>query len=128
MGPLTVTGEGDWAELVSVGCNSVISGPLHIDLGAAVHIGDFVHIGHHVVLLTIDHDIGPPGRRCGANKPAPIVISDGAWLAARVTILPGVTIGAGSVVAAGSVVTKDVPPNTLVAGVPARVVRQLDEA
>jgi maltose O-acetyltransferase len=55
----------------------------------------------------------------------PVSIEDGAWIAARVTILPGVTIGRGTVVAAGAVVTRDVPPNTLAAGVPARVKREL---
>jgi maltose O-acetyltransferase len=63
--------------------------------------------------------------RSGARKYGAIEIGDGAWLASRVMVLPGVRIGAGAVVAAGSVVTRDVPDNTLVAGVPARVARSL---
>jgi maltose O-acetyltransferase len=77
--------------------------------------------------LTVDHEIGPSENRCGEVLVAPVIIGDGAWLASRVTILPGVTVGNGSIVAAGAVVTHDVPPNTLVAGVPARVVRDLPE-
>jgi acetyltransferase-like isoleucine patch superfamily enzyme len=57
---------------------------------------------------------------------APIIIGDGVWIASRVTVLPGVFIGDGSVVAAGAVVSRDVAPNTMVAGVPARLVRELE--
>jgi acetyltransferase-like isoleucine patch superfamily enzyme len=56
----------------------------------------------------------------------PIKIGEGVWIGARATILPGVTIGAGSVVAAGSLVTKDMPANVLIAGVPAKVIRELE--
>ena len=62
------------------------------------------------------HDIGP----------AAIAIGPHSWLGARVIVLKGVTIGAGAIVGAGSVVTRDVPPRTLAAGSPARVIRQLD--
>ncbi|WP_280523208.1 DapH/DapD/GlmU-related protein [Arthrobacter woluwensis] len=61
----------------------------------------------------------------GSWKPEPITIDDGSWVGAGSILLPGVTIGKGSVVAAGSVVTKDVPPNVLVAGIPASVIRSL---
>ena len=63
--------------------------------------------------------------RSGKRKFGPIEIGNGAWLASRVVVLPGVRIGAGAIVASGSVVTRDVPDNTLVVGVPARVVRHL---
>jgi maltose O-acetyltransferase len=125
MGPLDLTGPGDARELFSIGEATFVSGPLHVDLGAAVRIGSRVQLGHHVVLLTIEHEIGPAEDRCGKLRSLPITIGDGVWIATRVTVLPGVTIGAGSVVAAGAVVTRDVAPNTLVAGVPARVVRKL---
>jgi len=127
MGPLNVTGTGRLAELFSIGDDTFVTGPLHVDLGAAVRIGDRVRLGHHVALLTVDHEIGPAEQRCGDVLMAPVIIGDGVWLASYVTILPGVSVGNGSIVAAGAVVTHDVPPNTLVAGVPARVVRELAE-
>jgi maltose O-acetyltransferase len=125
MGPLDITGTGDARELFSVGDSSFISGPLHVDMGAAVRIGHRVQLGHHVVLLTLEHEIGPSENRCGDLVAKPITIGDGVWIASRVTILPGVSIGNGAVVAAGAVVRRDVAPNTLVAGVPARFVRDL---
>lgn len=57
-------------------------------------------------------------------KSAPVTIEDNVWIGANVTILPGVVVGRGSVIAAGSVVTKSVPPNSLVAGVPAKVIKE----
>jgi maltose O-acetyltransferase len=126
MGPFDVTGPGRASELLSIGAESNISGPLQVDLGAEVRIGNRVTFGHHVVLLTIDHEIGPAAYRCGRLVAAPIAIGDGAWLGSRVTVLAGVTIGEGAVIAAGSVVTRDVAPNTLVGGVPAKLVRDLD--
>jgi maltose O-acetyltransferase len=126
MGPFEITGPGRASELLSIGNESLISGPLQIDLGAAVRIGDRVRFGHHVLLLTIDHEIGPSEYRCGQLVSAPIAIEDGAWLGSRVTVLAGVTIGQGAVIGAGSVVTRDVAANTLAAGVPARFVRDLD--
>jgi maltose O-acetyltransferase len=123
LGPLEVTGPADMNQL-SIGNNTFITGHLHIDLGAPVRIGDGVRIGHHVALLTLE--FVSPGRRCGEMVAGPIVIEDGAWLASCVTILPGVTIGKGAIVAAGAVVTHDVAPNTLVGGVPARPVRDLE--
>jgi acetyltransferase-like isoleucine patch superfamily enzyme len=126
MGALRITGHGS-ASLLSIGKNTAISGPLTVDLGERVSIGDQVHFGQEVMLLTMEHEVGPPEERCGRLTAAPICIEDGAWLASRVTILPGVTVGRGSIVAAGAVVTTDVPPNTMVGGVPARVIRSLDE-
>jgi maltose O-acetyltransferase len=122
MGPLHVTGQGDWRTQISIGEDTFISGPLRIDLAADVRIGSRVYIGHEVMLLTIDHEIGTSECRCGPHATAPVVIGDGAWVASRAVILAGITVGTGAVVAAGAVVTRDVPPNTLVAGSPARVV------
>jgi maltose O-acetyltransferase len=96
-----------------------------LDLGAPITFGDLVAVGQQAMLLTTSHEMGPPGRRAAAAYTRPIVIESGVWLGARCMILPGVTIGAGAVVAAGAVVTKNVPPNALVGGVPARVLREL---
>jgi acetyltransferase-like isoleucine patch superfamily enzyme len=125
MGGFRVTGAGELRQ-VRIGVDSVVTGPLYIDVGADVIIGDRVHIGHHVVLLTVSHRIGPAAERCGPLTASPIRIGDGAWIASCVTILPGVSIGEGSVVAAGAVVTRDVEPNSMVAGVPAVRVRRLN--
>jgi maltose O-acetyltransferase len=127
LGPIDVTGSGDLTRLLRIGELTYISGPLRIDLGAEVHIGSGVRLGHDVLLLTFDHDIGPSQYRCGRLVAAPIRIGDGVWIGSRATVLPGVTIGDGAVVGAGALVTRDVPPNTLVAGVPARSVRDLEE-
>ncbi len=86
-----------------------------------------MRIGHDVSLLTINHAVGPRSLRAGTSFFGEIIIEDGCWLASRCTVLPGVTIGEGSIVAAGSVVTRNVPCHALVAGVPARVVRELGE-
>lgn len=126
LGPLRITGKGSLPRLLSIGSDTVVTGPLHIDLGAEVRIGSRIFIGHDVALLTVDHHIGSADCRCGHRKLAPVKIEDGAWLAARVTILPGVTVGRGAVVAAGAVVTRDVPENALVGGVPAKILRMLD--
>jgi maltose O-acetyltransferase len=126
MGPLDLTGEGASVGQLSIGEDTFVTGPLHVDLGAPVRIGNWVRLGHHVVLLTQNHQIGPPHFRCGWTVAEPIEIGDGAWIASCVTILPGVCVGKGAVVAAGAVVTGDIAPNTLVAGVPARLVRALD--
>lgn len=127
MGSIRLTGAGDRGELLSFGSGCMITGRLHIDLGASVRIGDRVYIGHDVTMLTVDHRIGPKDQRCGGHELLPIVIGDGAWIGSRVLILPGVTVGAGAVVAAGAVVTRDVLPDTLVAGVPAELVRELEQ-
>ena len=90
-----------------------------------ITIGNGVLIGHNVVLSTLNHDPAP-ARRAWLH-PAPIVIGDRVWIGSNATVLPGVTIGDGAIVAAGAVVTKDVAPNTVVAGVPARLLRPLTE-
>ena len=93
------------------------------DLGG-IDIADDVMIGPNVSIITSGHPIEPSQRRaCVIAKP--IVIEKNVWIAAGATILGGVTVGENSVVAAGSVVTRHVPPNTLVGGNPARVIRSV---
>lgn len=126
LGAIEFAGPGRIQDRFALGEDCQITAPLYADLCAPIQIGNRVFIGHHVTLITTNHEIGPPSQRCGLWDSAPIVIEDGVWIAAQVTILPGVRIGRGAVIAAGAVVTKDVPPNTLVGGVPAKVIRQLD--
>lgn len=124
-GRLDLIGPGRIEGRLRIGEHCWINAPFFADLTGDVTIGDHVTIGHHVVLATAHHEEGPHGHRAGAVDPAPIVIGNGCWIASRVTILPGVTVGEGSVVGAGSLVTRDVPANTLAVGVPARPLRKL---
>lgn len=126
-GSMRITGYGNPCKLLSIGRGTLITGGLHVDLGAPVRIGNMVRIGHDVSLLTINHEVGHWFLRAGTSSSAEVVLEDGCWIASRCTILPGVVVGRGSIVAAGAVVTRSVPPNTLVAGVPARVLRELPE-
>lgn len=106
------------AELVLGG--GYINAGCKIRSAKSITIGEKVAIGTDVIILDSDHH-----SICG--KPtvtAPVVIEDHVWIGARVTILKGVTIGRGSIIAAGAVVTKSVPPNSLVAGAPARVIKE----
>jgi maltose O-acetyltransferase len=126
-GEMRLSGYGNPCGLLSIGHHTLITGGLHIDLGAPVRIGDGVRIGHDVSILTVSHAVGAPNLRAGTSFCSEVVIESGVWIASRAVILPGVTIGAGAIVAASAVVTRDVPPHTLVAGVPARVMRGLSE-
>jgi maltose O-acetyltransferase len=118
-GPIGFGWYGEPFRNLTIGSRCYINRKVFIDATAPVTIGDNVTLGHDVMMITSNHDSSLPEYRAGAVRPGPITIGFGAWIAARVTILPGVTIGDGSVVAAGSVVTKNVPAHTLVAGVPA---------
>lgn len=93
-----------------------------------VVIEDDVSIGPFVRLITDSHHVGPGSHRAGLGKTEAIVVCQGAWLGAGVTVLGGVIIGAGSIVAAGALVRENVPPNSVVAGIPARVIRRLEES
>lgn len=115
---------------------------LNPDKPATLKIGDFTVLGDRVEIHVAEKVI--IGMRCliswdcvimdrnyhGIDGPEvikPVIIEDNVWIGCRAIVLPGVRIGSYSVVGAGSVVTKDVPPNTLVAGNPARIVRKLNE-
>lgn len=109
------------------GKNLVLGRDVFINMGCrfqdtgGITIGDGSLIGHGSTLTTLNH-ADDPARRADM-LPAPVTIGRRVWLGAGVTVVPGVTIGDGAIVGAGSVVTKDVPADTIVAGVPARVIR-----
>lgn len=102
------------AVFINMGCRFQDTG--------GITIGDGTLIGHGSTLTTLNHAIDP--RRRADMTPAPVVIGRNVWLGAAVTVVPGVTIGDGAIIGAGAVVTRDVAPNTIVAGVPARPIRE----
>ncbi|MDH7568506.1 MAG: acyltransferase [Armatimonadota bacterium] len=106
---------------IRIGAHTAIGRRTYLDGRAGITIGDNVSISPDVQILTAQHDMDDPDF---ANVLAPVVIEDYVWIGTRAMILPGVRVGYGAVVAAGAVVTKDVPPMTVVAGVPARPIRQ----
>ncbi|MCH4014614.1 MAG: sugar O-acetyltransferase [Solobacterium sp.] len=93
---------------------------------APVNIGDYVMIGPNTLISAVNHPMTPMGRRKHLAIAKPVNIGNDVWIGANVTIVPGVTIGNNVIIAAGAVVTKDVPDNTLVGGIPARVIHKLE--
>jgi maltose O-acetyltransferase len=117
----------DYGSNISIGSGSFVNyGLTALDVGP-IRIGRDVLIGPNVQLLTPTHPIDPAMRRAKWEAAEPIVIGDNVWLGGGAIVLPGVTIGANSVVGAGAVVTNDVPDNVVVAGNPARVLRQVED-
>ncbi len=114
----------DFGRNIKVGKGVFINSGCCFQDQGGVTIGDGCLIGHQVVFATINHDLPPEDR--GNMHLAPIVLGKDVWIGAHATILQGVTIGDGAVIAAGSVVTKDVPPKTVVAGVPAEIKKFID--
>ena len=110
---------------LAIGQRSFVNYRCFFDTSAPITIGTDVNIGMGCHFVTSTHAIGSSDRRGGQGQSSPIVVGDGAWLGAGALVLPGVQVGRGSIVAAGSVVTRDVPDNVLVAGVPAKYVRHL---
>ncbi|WP_245469886.1 sugar O-acetyltransferase [Mesorhizobium sp. M7A.F.Ca.MR.362.00.0.0] len=120
--PFYTTGGSD----IRVGRNVFINqNCTFYDLGG-LDIADDVMIGPNVSLITSGHPLEPSRRRVFTTA-KPIVIERNVWIAAGATVIGGVTVGENSVVAAGSVVTRNVPPNTLVGGNPANVIRSIAE-
>lgn len=113
----------DFGKNIIVGKNVFFNSGCRLQDHGGIFIGDNVLFGHNVVLATLDHDLDPAKRdllHC-----APIRIGNDVWVGANVTITKDVTIGDGAVIAAGAVVTRDVPPRTVVGGVPAKVIREI---
>lgn len=119
--PLTV----DYGSHLTVGAGTFVNAGLTALDVAPITIGRDCQIGPNVQLLTPTHPLEPGPRRDKLEAARPIVLEDNVWLGGGVIVLPGVGIGENSVVGAGSVVTRDVPPNVVAVGNPARVVRPL---
>lgn len=111
---------------IFIGSGTFINYNCFFDTTALIHIGKSCDIAHHVKFYTATHEIGTPERRAGRGFGKPITIGDGVWIGANTTIIGGVTIGSGCLIAAGTVVTKDCLPDSLYAGVPAKLVRKLE--
>ena len=130
----------------SVGANPAVLPVFNCDNGKNIHVGDNflanynvtildigpVHIGHDVMIgpgtliTTVNHPLSPKGRRNHLGIMRPVTIGNDVWIGGNVTILPGVTIGNNVVIAAGAVVTRDVPDNCVAGGVPARVIKEIE--
>lgn len=111
---------------ILIGNDVFINSQCQFDTSAKITIEDNVIISHQVSFITGSHEIGSHFNRAGNYNPQPIVIKKGAWICAKAIILPGVIVGEGSIVAAGALVTKDVIPDVMVAGVPAKIIKYLE--
>ena len=128
---------GDYSVIESFACinnavGDVIIGDytrigLHNTIIGPVTIGNHVNLAQGITVTALNHNFTDPNKRIDEQGvgTTPVVIEDDIWIGANAVILPGVTIGHHSVVAAGAVVTKNVPPHSLVAGVPAKVIKQI---
>lgn len=114
----------DCGKNISVGKNVFINSGCRFQDQGGITIGDGALIGHNVVLATLNHDIDP--RKRSTMHPAPIVIGKNVWIGANATVVPGVIIGDGSIISAGAVVTKNVPANVILGGVPAKIIKKIE--
>lgn len=115
----------DCGKNIKLGKNVFINSCCKFQDQGGIEIGDGVLIGHNVTLATLNHDERPEFRQ--NIYPKPIKIGNKVWIGSNATILQGVTIGDGAIVGANAVVTKDVPENSIVAGIPAKIMRKVKE-
>ncbi|GHB49758.1 acyltransferase [Mongoliitalea lutea] len=98
---------------------------VHISASVKIHIGKNVHIGPYTIIM--DNDFHSTSVNSREKTKEEIIIGDNVWIAMRCMIMKGVTIGQGAVVAAGAIVTKDVPPFTVVGGIPAKILKHIEK-
>lgn len=115
----------DCGKNIHIGRNVFFNGGCWFQDQGGIYIDDGALIGPMVVLATLNHEQDPEHRE--DFFPKPIHIGKNVWIGANATVLPGVTIGDGAIVAAGAVVAKDVPPGVIVGGVPAKLIKILDD-
>lgn len=114
----------DFGKNMTIGKNVFINACCHFQDHGGITLGDGCLIGHNVVFATLNHDFNPEKR--ASMHSAPIVLGRNVWVGANSTILQGVTVGDNAIIAAGAVVTKDVAANTVVGGVPAKYIRNIE--
>lgn len=117
----------DYGNHIHIGKNVFININNYFMDGADITIGDYVFIGPYCGFYTANHPLDYKNRNKGLEIALPITIGNNVWIGANVSVMPGVTIGDGCVIAANTVVTKDIKPNSLVAGVPARIFRKIEQ-
>lgn len=113
----------DCGKNINIGKNVFINSCCSFQDQGGITIKDGVFIGHNVVLATLNHDFIPEKR--ADTIPKPIIIGENVWIGAKAVVIGGVTIGDNSIVAAGAVVTKNVPHDVIVGGVPAKVIKSI---
>lgn len=116
----------DCGKNITIGKNVFLNSGCKFQDQGGITIEDSAMLGHNVVLATLNHSLEPSQRR--NMCPSPIHIGKNVWIGANATVLPGVTIGDGAVIAAGAVVSKNVPENAVAAGVPAKVIKIINNA
>ena len=117
----------DYGNYTKLGKGTFVNHGCYFMDGGTVTIGENVFIGPFCGFYTATHPMNYTDRNKGLEKALPIIIGDNCWFGANVSVMPGVTIGSGCVIAAGSVVTEDVPDNSMVAGVPAVVKKEIQQ-
>lgn len=111
---------------IRIGARSCLSNNISIISTVNIELGDECLVGDQVCILDSDfHEVDPKRRRSGTGRSHPVIIGNNVWLGSRVMVLKGVRIGHNTVIAAGSIVTEPIPANVVAAGVPARVVKEL---
>ena len=117
----------DYGSFTSIGSGSFLNHGCYLMDGGGIAIGRECYIGPFCGFYTATHAFDPEERAQGLEKAEKITLEERVWLGASVSVLPGVTIGTGAVIGAGSVVTRDIPPMTVAAGNPCRILRRVTE-
>lgn len=117
----------DYGNNIFLGKNVFINHNCYFMDAGRIIVGDNVFFGPGVGLYTVSHPLAYERRNSGLEQAQTIKIGDNVWIGANASVLPGVTIESGAVVSAGSVVTRDVPENAIVAGIPAKIVKSIHE-